>query len=91
MLNVGTLRMLGACFNRMPKFDAVAWNDNTLNARHWDCLTKCNGKGCSQFLSPLWGWLMDVQVFMAIEAAGRHVYEQLFQEFVSIFLGSNPH
>ncbi len=24
--------MLGACFNRMPKFDAVAWNDNTPNA-----------------------------------------------------------
>jgi hypothetical protein len=34
---------------------------------------------------------MDVQVFMAIEAAGRHIYEQLFQAFVSIFLGSNPH
>jgi len=32
MLNVGALRMLGACFNRMPKFDVVAWNDNTLNA-----------------------------------------------------------
>jgi len=32
MLNVGALRMLGACFNRIPKFDAVAWNDNTLNA-----------------------------------------------------------
>jgi hypothetical protein len=32
MLNVGALRMLGACFNRMLKFDAVAWNDNTLNA-----------------------------------------------------------
>jgi hypothetical protein len=32
MLNVGALSMLGASFNRMPKFDAVAWNDNTLNA-----------------------------------------------------------
>jgi hypothetical protein len=34
---------------------------------------------------------MDMQAFMAIEATGRHVYEQLFQEFVRIILGSNPH
>jgi pentatricopeptide repeat protein len=51
-------------FNRVPTQDVVSWSVMILghvksvgkHKRHWNYFEKCNAKGCSQCMSPLWGY-----------------------------------